>query len=72
MWQFQSFLDLMWHLLMVECGEEEKLSIVVTIVWALWFNQNEVRHGRIKKSGLPFMQWAFTVLGSNDGAITWS
>ena len=28
--QFQSFLDLMWHLLMVKCGEEEKVSIVVT------------------------------------------
>jgi len=53
--QFQSFLDLMWHLLMVECGEEEKVSIVVTIVWALWFNQNEVQHGGIKKSDLPFM-----------------
>ena len=37
--------------------DEEKVAMVVTIVWAIWFNRNEVRNGGSKKMGRDIVQW---------------
>ena len=30
---------------------EEDLALAIAIVWAMWTNKNEVRHGGLRKSG---------------------
>ena len=36
---------------------EEDLALVVAIVWAMWTNRNEVRHGGLRKSGDQLLFW---------------
>lgn len=53
-----SFQDVMWKLLMHEDVGEEHVAQVVTTARALWHNRNEVRCGRVRKSGKQIFKWA--------------
>lgn len=53
----RSLFDLMWNLLMPDSYDEDKVAMVVTIAWSIWFNRNEVRHRGSKKSGVALVQW---------------
>nr|POE76014.1 hypothetical protein CFP56_04985 [Quercus suber] len=47
----RSFQDLIWLLLMSENPDVDSAKEVLMIVWAVWHNRNEVRHGGRKKNG---------------------
>ena len=53
-----SFFDLVWHMMMFEEHNEDKLAAVVTIAWSMWTNRNEVRHGGTKKTGEALVKWS--------------
>ena len=61
---FNSFLDLLWSMLMIQSCNEEQLSLAVTLAWCLWNNRNECRHvgrGRVNGnwcSGLGIIYWS--------------
>nr|POF15803.1 glutathione s-transferase t3 [Quercus suber] len=38
--------------------DERDAEIVVTLAWAIWFNRNEVRHGRNRKNALALVHWS--------------
>ncbi|KAL0003498.1 hypothetical protein SO802_017279 [Lithocarpus litseifolius] len=63
-----SFFDLVWHLIMVEEFDEDKVATVVTIAWSIWANHNEVRHGGIKKTGAALVKWSAQYLDEYRGA----
>lgn len=49
--QFRSFMNLLWFVLMEERWQDEDSALAITMVWALWTNRNDVRHGGLKKNG---------------------
>ena len=53
-----SFFDLVWHLMMREEHDEDKIATVVTIAWSIWKNHNEVRHGGTKKTSDALVKWS--------------
>ena len=57
MTHFSSFFDFLWHILMDAQWGTEKSGLAVTIVWALWTNRNEVRHGKQRKAGMSLLSW---------------
>ncbi|KAL0010030.1 hypothetical protein SO802_005138 [Lithocarpus litseifolius] len=63
-----SFFDLVWHLMMIEEYDEDKMATVVTIAWSIWANRNEVRHGGIKKTGEALVKWSAQYLAEYRGA----
>ena len=64
----RSFFDLMWNLLMSDSYDEDKVAMVVTIAWSIWFNRNEVRHRGSKKSGVALVQWTTQYLEEYSAA----
>lgn len=59
---YQTFMDLMWDILMGEGAGEDKAARVMTVAWALWHNRNEIRYGGKSKSGQAMAQWQLTIL----------
>lgn len=57
-----SFQHLLWHLIIIEGYEEDKVARVVIIAWALWYNKNELRNEGMRKSGQAMVQWAMDYL----------
>ena len=53
-----SFFDLVWHLMMREEHDEDKIATVVTVAWSIWTNRNVVRHGRTKKTSEALVKWS--------------
>nr|POE60840.1 hypothetical protein CFP56_39851 [Quercus suber] len=53
-----SFFDLVWHLMMREEYDEDKVATVVTIAWSIWANRNGVRHGGTKKTEEALVKWS--------------
>ena len=53
-----SFFDLVWHLMMLEEYDEDKIAVVVTIAWSMWTNRNEVRYGGTKMTGEALVKWS--------------
>ncbi|XP_030947476.1 uncharacterized protein LOC115971614 [Quercus lobata] len=35
----------------------EDIDLAITIAWALWYNRNEVIHGKPRKAGLKLVDW---------------
>ena len=35
----------------------EDIGLAITIAWALWYNKNEVIHGKPRKAGLKLVDW---------------
>ncbi|KAK9992106.1 hypothetical protein SO802_027091 [Lithocarpus litseifolius] len=62
-----SFFDLIWHLMMIEEYDEDKVATVVTIAWSIWANRNEVRQGGIKKTGVALVKWSAQYLAEYRG-----
>lgn len=48
---FNSFMDFMWHAIVVAKWEHDLVEKIVMISWVMWNNRNEVRNGRVKKNG---------------------
>lgn len=67
--RFESFHDLLWHLMMTDRMEEAKITKVVMIAWALWCNWNEVRNGGKRKTRREIINWADTYLVEYSVAI---
>ena len=42
-----SFFDLVWHMMMFEEYNEDKLAAVVTIAWSTWTNRNEIGRAHV-------------------------
>ncbi|XP_050248967.1 uncharacterized protein LOC126696240 [Quercus robur] len=53
-----SFMDLLWKMVILDRVEEDKVARMVTIAWALWFHQNEVRLSGVRKAGKDVVRWA--------------
>ena len=53
-----SFFDLVWHLMMFEEYDENKMATVVTVAWSMWTNRNEVRRGGTKKTSEALAKWS--------------
>ena len=43
------FVDLLWYAQNVKQWAEEDFGLMVTMVWGIWTNWNEVQHGKSKK-----------------------
>ena len=46
---FNSFMDLLWHAVMVAKWDQEVIEKIIMISWGFWNNRNEVRNGGAKK-----------------------
>ena len=46
---FNSFMDLLWHAVIVAKWDQELVEKIIMISWGLWNNRNEVRNGGAKK-----------------------
>jgi len=60
--QLCSFKEMSWCLMMDEKSSPENIELLMTCVWAMWSNRNEVRHGRMRKDGRTLVQWAMQYL----------
>lgn len=54
---FQSFMDFLWYIVMVVKWSNEDVALAIAIVWALWTDRNEIRHGGLKKNGKQIFHW---------------
>ena len=43
--QLSSFKEIMWCLMMDEKCSPENIKLILTGAWAMWGNQNDIRHG---------------------------
>ncbi|XP_050264256.1 uncharacterized protein LOC126708511 [Quercus robur] len=64
-----SFFDLMWNRVVLGKYDEDKVAMVVTVAWAIWFNRNEVRNGKSKKTRRDIVQWTSQYLVECFAAI---
>lgn len=55
--QFRCIMDFLWFILMEAKWSCEDNAVAITIVWALWSNKNEVRHGGLRKNGKLLILW---------------
>ena len=44
---FPEFINLLWHLKFEQQLGEEILELVIMVAWSIWYNQNEVRQGKL-------------------------
>lgn len=56
------FQDFLWHLKFRQQIDEELLGLVYTVAWCLWFNRNEVRHGKVWSQASVILQKAHYLL----------
>lgn len=56
--QVRSFVELLWLLLMSDTHGEDDAALAIKIMWSIWYNRNEVRHGGRKKRGSALAHWA--------------
>ena len=54
--------------MLLDAYDEDKVAMVVTIAWSIWSNQNEVRHGGIKKNEEALVQWSSQYLAEYKSA----
>nr|POE52452.1 hypothetical protein CFP56_74007 [Quercus suber] len=55
-------------IMMSDFHDDKDAKLVVTLASALWYNRNEVRHGKIKKSAMAFVQWSRQYLRESQAA----
>ena len=61
--QFHSFIDLLWHSMMVAKWDQETLEKIIVISWKLWTYRNEVRNGGVTKNERAIITGALDYLG---------
>ena len=59
---FNSFMDLMWYVVMVAQWEHCRVEKLIMVAWAIWTNRNESRHGGVKKNNRALLQWSLDYL----------
>ena len=60
--RFHSFLDLLWHLMLVQHVGDELLGLIVTIAWCLWHERNTARTGGTRQTSNNILQKATFLL----------
>ena len=60
---FNSFMDFLWHTVMVAKWEQDLVEKIIMISWVMWNNRNEVRNGGVKKNGQSIIHGALDYLG---------
>ena len=60
--RFHSFLDLLWHLMLVQHVVDELLGLIVTIAWCLWHERNTARTGGTRQTSNHILQIATFLL----------
>nr|POE64445.1 hypothetical protein CFP56_35004 [Quercus suber] len=56
------------HIMMSDFHDDKDAKLVVTLASALWYNRNEVRHGKKKKSAMALVQWSRQYLRESQAA----
>ena len=56
--QLSSFKEITWCLMMDEKCSPENIELILTCAWAMWGNQNDIRHDRTRKDGRMLFLWA--------------
>ena len=59
----------MWCLMMDEKCSSENIELMLTCAWAMWGNQNDIRHGRMCKDGRMLFLWALKYLEEYCSAL---
>ena len=54
----QSFIELLWKLMVEDRVDEDKVAQVVCIAWTMWNNRNVIRIGRKGQTGREMVYWA--------------
>ena len=67
--QLCSFKEMLWCLMMDEKSSLENIELLLTCVWAMWSNKNEVRHGGTRKDGRTLFLWAMQYLDEYRAAV---
>ena len=60
--QLSSFKEMLWCLMMDEKCSPENIEMILTSVWAMWGNRNDILHNRTHKDGKMLLQWAMQYL----------
>ena len=63
------FKKMLWCLMMDKKSSLENIELLLTCVWAMWSNRNEVRHGGTRKDGRTLFQWAMQYLDEYRVAV---
>ena len=69
--RFNEFVDLLWHLKFVQHVGNEILELVITIAWSIWFNQNQVRQGKVDRSTSMIIHKARSMIKESQMAKFW-
>ena len=67
--QLSLFKEIMWCLMMDEKCSSENIELMLTCAWAMWGNQNDIRHGRMRKGGRMLFLWALKYLEEYRSAL---
>lgn len=67
--QFQSFMDLLWHSVMVAKWDQETTEKIIMIYWKLWTYRNEVRNGGVRKNERAIIKGALDYLGEYQSCV---
>ena len=54
---FRSLFYFLWYIILEADWSMEDIGLAITIAWALWYNKNEVIHGKPRKAGLKLVDW---------------
>ena len=60
--RLSSFKEMLWCLMMDEKSSSENIELLLTCVWALWGNKNDIHYGGKQKDGRMLLQWAMQYL----------
>ena len=67
--QLGSFKEMLWGLMMDVKSSPEKIELLLTCVWAMWGNKNDIRYGKTCKDGRMLLQWAMQYLEEYQIAV---
>ena len=60
--QFDAFIDLIWHLMLVQHIGDKLLSIIITLAWSIWHNRNAARSSGAQQTCTGIIQKAMLLL----------
>ena len=55
---FNSFMDMMWYVVMEAQWEQSHVEKVIMVAWAIWTNRYESKNGGVKKNSWTLLQWS--------------
>ena len=69
---FREFMNFLWFLIFSRKIDDEALTLVVTIAWVMWSNQNDKRHGGKVKTNQIVIEWSVVYIREyqTDNEIT--